>query len=205
MALHPKVLEAFKTHWENMGLSKKQVEAAEKDLITGFNGGHSFGADLNWNRFETIATRAKQPVKEEIFKVYRQLNNEDGREYMTYAARYKSKDALGNPKSTHKTGVGYYEVPIWERKMVMRSDGIADVVETDSIVDTEAHYEIEWTPENLKRLSKNFVTRGDYATRFYIFSDNGQKKFQITQEDFCNTPRAELIARLEEQEKKGRK
>lgn len=142
--------------------------------------------DGNWLVFASAAKRAKKPIRREITKLVRFLGN-DGKEYIRYAATFYSENKHGEEISTHYSGLGLWEEPVFRKEY---SKEFEDFMDTLSIKKTIPHYECPW-PSAIKELEKDFIPE----TKFMIQDES--RKYTVRDKQEWYTQSREVLVNRE--------
>jgi hypothetical protein len=145
--------------------------------------------------FLMVASRkSKVPVKREIQKLVR-MKGPDGKEYIRFSARFSTQNKLGEEISATMSPIGYWEEPVF-RKVYDAKE--MEWIDTLEMMRTIPHYEIAWTPEKIKELSKEFV---EFPKFMIEDKDAGHtKKYVIDGDTWRTKPRQEIIKLEKEKE-----
>lgn len=143
--------------------------------------------DENFVVFAAAASRAKKPIRREITRAVR-CESKDGKEYIRFSANFYSENKYGEPINASAAYIGVWEEPHFKKQYNKKTE---EWEMSFDISHTTPHYDYEWNPQTVKELSKEFTR----TTQFFIINNQGPRKYMVTREEWCNSPREEIIRR----------
>ena len=192
MPIDPRILEAFKKKGYKMERGDGDIEW---QFIAGIPSADKANhASWHWNL--SVMKEAGEPIKETIVAAKRIYIPESQKEYVLFTYQIQGQHHDGSALTETWKEKGRYELPTWKRFF----DGKKNRwVESDEVRGSKTIYEYEWKgPKtqvvNLEGKMVPMTSLFNETTRYLIVADNGTK-LKVTQEDFMQLPRAELIAK----------
>ena len=179
-----KRLQIFYDHYKELGYLKEY--GGENNFV------HE--AQVTWHAYDphylflrTVAKKTKAPIKREVQKLVR-MTDGTGKEYIRYVARFSTVSKIGEDISHTPGQIGFWEEPVFKK---VYDPVEMEWVQTVDVQKTIPHYELEWTPETVKELSKDFVEQP-----YCMIEDKmpgKTRKYVIDLETWCTKPRKQIL------------
>jgi hypothetical protein len=138
-----------------------------------------------YENFMAAVAAENLKVNEEITAVYRAESK--GKEWIFYNMNKRAVTKIGMDIACYVPHVGKYWIPIVRKRIVPDPKSPTGTRLQGEFDGTTTEFEIEWTKENLKKLSKNYAEN----VKFYIVDDN--QRYGLGREEFENADRALIV------------
>ena len=135
--------------------------------------------DEMWDRdyAEFLRKTQKTPDKERVksIQTVQRIIASDENEYLVYDLREEGRDALGNPLSTYRHGIGCYHQPIVKYSVKVDIETGEKVKHFDGLSDMSTAFSIPFNSESVEKIKKYVV-----PTTQFIIRDKGHNDKKVS-------------------------